>query len=120
MRSYVACLVIPVAVAMSGTGAAPARAEPSTQPAVAPMQLVQSTVIIAPGAPPPPREEPVPPPLERTETVIWQQGHWSWTGDTWAWIPGGYIRPPEQAAVWDPGHWLERPDGWMWVDGHWR
>jgi len=91
----------------------------------APIQLAQSTVIVAPSAPPPPQTEPVPaPPTGGTVTTYWQPGHWNWNGASWVWIDGSYtqrVQQPSTAATWVPGQWMQQSTGgYVWVDGHWQ
>ncbi len=125
-RIHAVLLALPVlAVAAGPCAAASASLSPSSQQRDAlPLQLAQSTptIIIAPAAPPPIRAEVVPPPPAGESTrVIWQQGHWAWTGTSWVWIAGQYVTPPAAKVVWDPGHWVQQSDGtWRWVDGQWR
>ncbi len=76
-----------------------------------------STVIIAPTAPPPPRVETAPPPPAAVD--VWTPGHWTWSGTTWAWVPGQYIARPAPQAAWVPGHWEQQGANYVWVEGHW-
>jgi hypothetical protein len=77
------------------------------------------TVTLAPSAPPPPETESVPPPP--SSVVYWQPGRWSWSGTSWAWVPGQYVQRPQPTAVWQPGHWEQAANGgWQWTDGHWE
>ena len=51
----------------------------------------QVATVIAPGPPPPPHAELVPPPPQGAGPVVWQPGHWMFTGMTgnpWSWQPG--------------------------------
>src|ERR1700745_4085424 len=57
----------------------------------------QATAFIAPGPPPAPHSELVPPPPQGAGPVVWQPGHWMFTGmqgDPWSWQPGHYGTPP--------------------------
>ncbi|MBV8456774.1 MAG: hypothetical protein JO122_09200 [Acetobacteraceae bacterium] len=66
----------------------------------------------------------VPSPPAGAATVVWQPGHWAYTGTTlgnpWTWIPGRYVTPPPGETTWIPGQWQQSPDGnWQWLPGHW-
>jgi hypothetical protein len=93
-----------------------------TQVIVQPPQRQVATVMAAPGPPPQPRSELVPPP-QGVGPVVWQPGHWQYTGVAgreWAWQPGQYVPPPLGETTWVPGHWVQQPTGaWSWVEGHW-
>jgi hypothetical protein len=80
--------------------------------------MAQSTVVIAPAAPPAIREEVVPP--APTADVVWQPGHWSWSGSQYVWVNGVYVARPRPQVAWVPGHWDQSPNGWAWVDGYWQ
>jgi YXWGXW repeat-containing protein len=122
-RIHAVLLALPVLAVAAGPCAA-ASLSSSQQRDALPLQVAQSTstVIIAPSAPPPIRAEVVPPPPAGESTlVIWQQGHWAWSGTNWVWVAGQYVTPPAPKVVWDPGHWVQQSDGtWKWVDGQWR
>jgi hypothetical protein len=84
-----------------------------------PTQQVQSPSVVAPGPPPPAQTETVPPP-SGTGPVVWQPGHWRFSGNQWFWQPGQYVPPPTGQATWIPGRWVQQPaGGWVWQDGHW-
>jgi|ERR1700722_10182458 hypothetical protein len=119
--------IVPTAAlisALTGLGACvnvpPARetqviVQPPAQPAVA--------AFVAPGPPPAPQAELVPPPPQGAGTVVWQPGHWMFTGmagNPWSWQPGQYVPPPMGQTTWVPGHWAQQySGGWAWVEGHW-
>jgi hypothetical protein len=118
-----AFFALPTAAALLGTAAAfPAVAQTVV---TAPVQLAQSTVIVAPAAPPPPQVETVPaPPSTATVTTYWQPGHWNWNGASWVWVDGAYMQRVEQptaSATWVPGQWvMQATGGYVWVAGHWQ
>jgi hypothetical protein len=97
-----------------------------TQTTVAlPVQLAQSTIVVAPTAPPAPQVETVPPPPNTTTvTTFWQPGHWNWNGASWVWVDGTYmqrVQQPSSTAVWVPGAWIQQATGgYVWVAGHWQ
>ncbi len=131
-------LAVPALAVLLGAGAAsPATAQTvttysdqtpgQTQTTVTlPVQLAQSTVIVAPAAPPPPQAETVPPPPATTTvtTTYWQPGHWNWNGASWVWVDGTYmqrVQQPSSTAVWVPGQWVQQTTGgYVWVAGHWQ
>ncbi len=67
---------------------------------------------------PPPRYEAPPPPPGAQ--YIWRPGHWRWTGQGYAWIPGRYLVRQHAWHGWAPGHWVVRGGVWVWVQPHWR
>jgi YXWGXW repeat-containing protein len=82
-----------------------------------------ATALIAPGPPPAPQAELVPPPPQGAGSVVWQPGHWMFTGmagNPWSWQPGQYVPPPMGQTTWVPGHWAQQlSGGWVWMEGHW-
>ncbi len=55
-----------------------------------------------------------------TETLlIWQPGHWDWTGAGYEWIPGGFVPRGTHSDLWMPGYWDRTDQGWRWVPAHW-
>ena len=44
-----------------------------------------------PGAVPPPMAETIPKPPVSPVPLIWQPGHWDWTGSSFVWVPGQYV-----------------------------
>jgi len=116
-------VAVPALAALLGTAVVlPAAAQTD---ATAPVQLTQSTVIVAPSAPPPPQTETIPaPPTTATVTTYWQPGHWNWNGSSWVWVDGSYmqrVQQPDSAAVWVPGQWNQQAGGgYVWVTGHWQ
>ena len=62
--------------------------------------------IVAPMPPPPPASELVPPPPQGSGPVVWQPGHWAYTGvpgHPWSWVSGQYVTPPPGGTTWTPG-----------------
>ncbi len=113
-------LVLPVVACLAASASAMGQPVQMITPPTA--QAGPSTVIIAPGAPPPPRVEAIPPPpTPEAQLMYWRQGHWSWTGVNWEWVPGQYTQKPAPHAIWEPGHWAQQPSGgYVWVDGRWQ
>ena len=102
----------------------PLAAEPSPQygtatpPGIAPPSGAGSSAMaVSPVAPPPARVET--PPSPPSPAMIWQSGHWSWSGGQYVWVSGHYMQRPTPTANWLPGYWHQGPNGWMWVEGRW-
>jgi hypothetical protein len=82
----------------------------------------QSTtqVITAPPQVPAPVPETIPKPPVTAETLMWQPGHWDWTGSGYAWQPGQYVPAAGHGYLWMPGYWDNTPSsGWVWQPAHW-
>src|SRR5258708_16585607 len=74
-----------------------------------PMPPPPPAASVAPAPPPPPQAEVIPP--SPGSTVVWEAGHWSWTGGTWVWVAGHYEQRPQPTAQWVPGHWAQNAGG---------
>jgi YXWGXW repeat-containing protein len=85
---------------------------------VVPAPAVHAAALAAPYPPPPKRAE-IPPSPPSTDS-LWEAGHWTWTGATFAWTPGSYLQRPKPTANWLPGYWVQDTSGWIWNDGHWQ
>jgi hypothetical protein len=120
-RFLSASVLIPALFGLSACVAVPASRE--THVIVQPAPQQYATFAAAPGPPPPPHSELVPPPPDGAGPVVWQPGHWQFSGDPgnpWSWQPGQYVPPPPGQTTWIPGRWMQQPTGsWSWVDGHW-
>jgi len=72
----------------------------------------------------PSRTPPVPAPLADTvplppvtpDPMIWQPGHWDWTGSGFTWTNGGWILTETAGKHYVLGYWDK--DG-NWVAPHW-
>jgi WXXGXW repeat (2 copies) len=119
-RIHDLCLVAPLLIALVGCGRqepAPSTTQIIVQP---PAEQLPSLSLVAPGPPPPPQSELVPPPSPGMGPVVWQPGHWRFSGNSWAWQPGQYVPPPPGQTTWIPGRWAQQSTGgWAWVEGHW-
>jgi WXXGXW repeat (2 copies) len=95
-------------------------------PAIA-AALLGATWILAgcvPESPPPP-----PPPAPVAETIplppvsatplIWQPGHWDWTGSAYVWSPGQFVPREGHGEFWMQGFWERTQSGWVWHPAHW-
>ncbi len=70
--------------------------------------------------PPPPYAETLPLPPVTEEQLIWQPGHWDWTGVGYTWRDGRYVPQAGHGTQWQPGYWAHGEDGvWRWVPAHW-
>jgi WXXGXW repeat (2 copies) len=75
----------------------------------------------APYPPPPPLQaEVIPKPPVTATPLMWQPGHWDWTGSGYTWVPGAYVPAAGHGAMWQQGYWAAAPDGsWVWQPAHW-
>jgi hypothetical protein len=73
----------------------------------------------------PPAEIPAPLPETMTkppvspQPLVWQPGHWDWTGSSFVWTAGQYVDATGHSRNWMPGWWEETSSGWVWRPGHW-
>ncbi|HTC10342.1 MAG TPA: hypothetical protein VK726_16365 [Acetobacteraceae bacterium] len=59
------------------------------------------------------------PPVTPTP-LIWQPGHWDWTGGGYSWVAGVYVPSAGHGNLWMPGYWaLGEGGGWVWQPAHW-
>jgi hypothetical protein len=72
-----------------------------------------------PAPPPPPQAETIPKPPVSATPLIWQPGHYDWSGGGYAWVPGTYVPRGEHGNMWMPGYWAQTPSGWVWQPAHW-
>jgi len=49
---------------------------------------------------------------------VWVAGHYSWTSNLWAWVPGAWVTPPQPGAYWVEGRWDAQTQSW--TEGHWE
>jgi len=75
--------------------------------------------LAAPAPPPPVPAETVPLPPVTEERLIWQPGHWDWTGSRYLWREGRWVSRRDHGVEWQPGYWTREGDGWSWVPAHW-
>ncbi len=87
--------------------------------------------LIAGCSQPPPRSEnpypPVPPLISETipkppitaEALMWQPGHWDWSGGGYVWAKGEYVPAAGHGNLWMPGWWSRSESGWVWHPAHW-
>jgi hypothetical protein len=74
----------------------------------------------APPAPiPAPLPESIPKPPVSASQMIWQPGHWDWTGSSYVWVPGQFVEAAGHGSDWMPGWWEKTDSGWAWRPGHW-
>jgi hypothetical protein len=53
------------------------------------------------------------------EPLIWQPGHWDWTGTGYVWANGQFVPAQGHGNLWVPGWWSRTPDAWVWQPPHW-
>lgn len=84
--------------------------------------IVGCTVQDRPPYPPvpAPMAETLPPPPVTSTQLIWQPGHWEWTGTGYAWQPGQYVAAEGHSNLWVQGYWANTPSGWLWQPAHWQ
>ena len=68
---------------------------------------------------PPPIAEAVPKPPVTAEALMWQPGHWEWSGSAYVWVSGQYVPAAGHGNMWMPGWWSRSPSGWSWQPPHW-
>jgi WXXGXW repeat (2 copies) len=72
-----------------------------------------------PPAPLPPMTETIPKPPVTATPLIWQPGHWDWTGSSYVWTPGDYVPRGGHGELWMPGYWEKTASGWVWHPARW-
>ncbi|HEY2133038.1 MAG TPA: hypothetical protein VGH36_08705 [Acetobacteraceae bacterium] len=72
-----------------------------------------------PAVPPPPVAETIPLPPASATPLIWQPGHWDWTGTSFVWSPGEFVTRAGHSDLWMPGFWERTASGWVWHQAHW-
>ena len=68
---------------------------------------------------PAPMAETMPKPPVSAEPLIWQPGHWDWTGNAYVWIPGQYVSAEGHSNRWMWGFWEQTGAGQVWHSAHW-
>lgn len=68
---------------------------------------------------PPPIAETIPKPPVTAEALVWQPGHWNWTGSGYEWAQGQYVPAAGHGNLWMPGWWTHTSSGWQWQPPHW-
>ena len=68
---------------------------------------------------PPPTAEIVPKPPVAAEPLLWQPGHWDWSGSSYVWVNGQYVPAAGHGNLWVQGWWSLTPAGWAWQPAHW-
>jgi hypothetical protein len=77
--------------------------------------------VIAPPYPPvpPPQAEMIPKPPVSEQPLIWQPGHWDYTGASYAWTGGAWVLRAGHGTAWQDGYWTQVNGAWSWVAPHW-
>jgi hypothetical protein len=54
--------------------------------------------------------------------MVWEPGHWTWSGHSYAWVGGGYEvkEHGRHYGPYVPGQWLRGATGWTWVPAHFQ
>lgn len=60
-----------------------------------------------------------PNPPVTAEPLMWQPGHWDWTGNGYVWANGQYVPAAGHGNLWMPGWWSRTQAGWTWQPPHW-
>jgi hypothetical protein len=69
---------------------------------------------------PPLLAETVPKPPVSEDPLIWQPGHWEWSGGSYVWSAGLWVKREGHGTNWQDGYWAPGPTGgWVWVPAHW-
>lgn len=63
--------------------------------------------------------EEMPKPPVTAEPLMWQPGHWDWSGSGYVWAKGQYVPAAGHGNLWMPGWWARTPSGWQWQAPHW-
>ena len=82
--------------------------------------ILAGCIQLPPPAPiPPPMAEAIPNPPVSPVPLMWQPGHWDWTGNSFVWTPGQYVESAGHGGTWMPGWWQQTGAGWVWQPAHW-
>lgn len=76
----------------------------------------------APFVPPPvPASvvEVIPNPPVSATPLIWQPGHWDWSGTSYVWQTGQYVPRAGHGNLYMPGYWALTDSGYRWQPPHW-
>lgn len=67
------------------------------------------------------RTEVVPAPPVSATPQEWEPGHWTWTGQSYSWVPGQWVARASRGATWQNGYWARDPTtgAWAWQPGRW-
>ena len=63
--------------------------------------------------------ETIPKPPVTSQALMWQPGHWDWTGGGYVWARGQYVPAAGHGNMWTPGWWSPGAAGWTWQPAHW-
>lgn len=68
---------------------------------------------------PPARAETISLPPVSATPLIWQPGHYDWTGGAYVWTPGHWVERAGHGTLWQDGYWTYGNGQWNWIPGHW-
>ncbi len=79
---------------------------------------------LANGGNPNPQPPPVPPevrpqPPVSEDPLMWQPGHWDWSGTGYVWVSGKWIDRAGHGTTWQDGYWSNAGGSWAWIPAHW-
>jgi hypothetical protein len=57
-------------------------------------------------------------PKQAPSGYVWAAGHWEWTGKSYSWTPGTWIRE-RRGQVWVADRWEQDGSQWHYTPGHW-
>jgi hypothetical protein len=87
---------------------------------IAQPQTAQSQYAANPYPPVPPLVlEVIPKPPVSGQQLLWQPGHWDWTGGGYVWAGGEYVPAAGHGNLWMPVWWARTDAGWTWQPAHW-
>ena len=91
--------------------AAPTATPPSSPPTVAAVPPYPKVPV--------PLDEAMPKPPVSGEPLIWQPGHWDWTGHEYHWSGGRWVLRAGHGGMWQDGYWDLQNGQWLWIPAHW-
>ena len=68
-------------------------------------------------APPPPKEST--PPMSSKAGYVWSPGYWNWSGTTFVWNEGDWVKV-EPSKKWVGPTWTQEGNKWYFTPGHWE
>jgi hypothetical protein len=81
---------------------------------------VNRDVAQSPFPPPPPiPAETIPKPPVSEAPLVWQPGHWDFTGNGYVYRNGAWVLREGHGTEWQDGYWADRNGNWTWVPAHW-
>ncbi len=75
--------------------------------------------VAAPNPAPQIPVEIIPKPPVSEQPLIWQPGHWDWSGSTYLWREGAWVPRAGHGTQWQDGYWTNQGGSWVWLPAHW-